>query len=48
MARRVGIAETVHDEITGHEQASEGRKYTKPTIEDMAEALKKFSKVRSG
>jgi integrase len=42
MASRVGIAETVHDEITGHEQASEGRKYTRPTIEDMADALKKF------
>lgn len=42
MASRVGIAETVHDEITGHEQASEGRKYTRPTMEDMADALKKF------
>jgi hypothetical protein len=41
-AERVGISETVHDEITGHEQASEGRKYSVPTVEDMAAALKKF------
>lgn len=41
-AARNGIAENVHDEITGHAPASEGRKYTKPTVEDMAEALKKF------
>jgi integrase len=44
MASRVGISETVHDEITGHEQATEGRKYARPTIEDMADALKKFPK----
>jgi len=41
-AARNGIVENVHDEITGHAPASEGRKYTKPTVEDMAEALKKF------
>ena len=41
-AARNGITENVHDEITGHAPASEGRKYTKPTVEDMAEALKKF------
>lgn len=41
-ADRVGIPEKLHDEITGHVQASEGRKYGTPTIEDMAEALKKF------
>ena len=41
-AARTGIAENVHDEITGHAPASEGRKYTTPTVEDMAEALKKF------
>jgi len=38
----VGIPEVVHDEITGHEQASEGRKYARTTIADMAEALKRF------
>jgi integrase len=41
-AARSGIAENVHDEITGHAPASEGRKYTIPTVGDMAEALKKF------
>ena len=41
-AARNGIAENVHDEITGHAPASEGRKYTTPTVEDMAAALKKF------
>lgn len=41
-AARAGISENVHDEITGHAPASEGRKYTTPTVEDMAEALKKF------
>lgn len=41
-AARNGIAENVHDEITGHAPASEGRKYTVPTVEDMAAALKKF------
>ncbi|MGY4500881.1 integrase [Bradyrhizobium sp. GM24.11] len=41
-AARCGIAENVHDEITGHAPASEGRKYTVPTVEDMAAALKKF------
>ena len=41
-AARNGIAENVHDEITGRAPASEGRKYTVPTVEDMAAALKKF------
>ncbi|WP_316214428.1 MULTISPECIES: tyrosine-type recombinase/integrase [unclassified Bradyrhizobium] len=41
-ADRVGIPEKMHDEITGHEHATEGRKYGAPTVEDMAEALKKF------
>ena len=42
IANRVGIPEHVHDEITGHEQASIGREYAKPTVEDMAEAMTKF------
>ena len=41
-AARNGITENVHDEITGHAPASEGRKYTVPTVEDMADELKKF------
>lgn len=45
-AARSGIAENVHDEITGHAPASEGRKYTKPTVEDMAAALKKFPRYK--
>jgi hypothetical protein len=42
IANRNGIREHVHDEITGHEQVSIGRDYAKPTVEDMAEELKKF------
>jgi integrase len=41
-AARNGISENDHDEITGHAPASEGRKYTTPTVEDMAAALQKF------
>jgi integrase len=47
-AARNGIAENVHDEITGHAPASEGRKYTKPTVEDMAAELKKFPRYHVG
>ncbi|WP_338830692.1 tyrosine-type recombinase/integrase [Bradyrhizobium sp. 27S5] len=46
IAERVGITEKVHDAITGHAPASEGRKYGQPTAEDMAEALKKFPRYR--
>ena len=42
IADRVGIPEKVHDEITGHAQKTVGRGYGRPTVEDMAEALKKF------
>jgi integrase len=42
IADRVGIIEKVHDEITGHAQKTIGRGYGRPTVEDMAEALKKF------
>jgi integrase len=42
IADRVGIAEKMSDAITGHAPASEGRKYGPPSVEDMAEALKKF------
>lgn len=47
IAERVGITEKVHDTITGHAPASEGRKYGQPTAEDMAEALKKFPRYKS-
>ncbi len=47
-AARNGISENVHDEITGHAPASEGRKYTTPTVEDMAAALKKFPRYELG
>jgi hypothetical protein len=30
------------DAITGHAAATDGRKYGAPTVEDMAEALKRF------
>ena len=42
IADRAGIAEKLHDAITGHKPTSEGRKYGAPTVEDMAEALRKF------
>ncbi|GAA0018530.1 site-specific integrase [Bradyrhizobium diazoefficiens] len=42
IAERVGISEKVSDAITGHAPPTEGRKYGAPTIEDMAEALKRF------
>ena len=41
-AERAGISEKVHDAITGHAPASEGRKYGQPTAEDMAKAMKNF------
>jgi integrase len=47
-AARNGIVENVHDAITGHAPASEGRKYTVPTVEDMAAALKKFPRYELG
>ena len=47
-AERVGISEKVHDHVTGHAPASEGRKYGTPTIEDMARELKKFPRYDVG
>jgi integrase len=46
IAERVGITEKVHDAITGHAPASEGRKYGPPTVEDMAKALNRFPRYR--
>jgi hypothetical protein len=42
IAHRHGISEHVSDWITGHTPATVGRGYGAPTLEDMAEALKKF------
>jgi integrase len=46
IADRNGISERMSDYITGHSPASVGRQYGKPTLEDMAAALKKFSGYR--
>jgi hypothetical protein len=42
----VGITEKVHDAITGHTPATEGRKYGQPSVTDMAKALKKFPRFK--
>lgn len=46
IAEAVGIIEKVHDAITGHRPATEGRKYGQPTVLDMANALKKFPRYK--
>jgi integrase len=42
IADRCGISERVSDMITGHAPQTEGRKYGAPTLQDMAEAMKRF------
>jgi integrase len=42
IADEIGMPEKMNDAITGHTQATEGRKYGPPTVLAMAEALKKF------
>jgi integrase len=42
IAERHGISERVSDEITGHAPLTVGRGYGRPTLPDMATALKKF------
>jgi integrase len=42
IAERSGISEKMSDAITGHAPATIARSYGAPTVEDMAEALKKF------
>lgn len=42
----IGMAEKMNDAITGHTQATEGRKYGPPTAVTMAEALKKFPRYK--
>jgi integrase len=46
VADRAGIREKVSDAIVGHVPATVGRRYAKPGVEDMAEALKKFPRYR--
>jgi integrase len=46
IAERVGITEKIHDAITGHAPASEGRKYGQPTADDMARALEMFPRYK--
>ena len=41
-AERFGMSEKYSDAITGHAPPSAGRKYGKPTSEDLAEALRRF------
>jgi integrase len=42
IAERSGISERIHDAITDHAPTTTGRTYGKPTVEDMAHALKRF------
>jgi integrase len=46
IADRNGISDRVSDAITGHVPPTEGRKYGAPTLEDMAEALKRFPRYK--
>jgi integrase len=42
IARRAEIADSTSDDITGHAHRSRGAGYGAPTLEDLAEAMKKF------
>jgi integrase len=48
IADRAGISERVSDAITGHAGKTAGSRYGKPTVEDMAQALKKFPRYKIG
>jgi hypothetical protein len=48
IAARADISDRMSDYITGHSQKSEGAMYGKPTVKDMAEALKKFPRYKWG
>jgi integrase len=41
-AERFGISEKYSDAITGHAPPTAGRKYGKPTPEDLADAMRLF------
>ncbi|WP_445217748.1 tyrosine-type recombinase/integrase [Bradyrhizobium sp. Pa8] len=45
-ADEIGMPEKMNDAITGHTQATEGRKYGAPTPAAMAEALKKYPRYK--
>ncbi|MDB5602132.1 MAG: integrase family protein [Xanthobacteraceae bacterium] len=42
IAERHGISERMHDHITGHSPATTGRTYGAPSLQDVADAMKKF------
>jgi integrase len=46
IADEIGMPEKMNDAITGHTQATEGRKYGPPKVTAMAEALKKFPRYQ--
>jgi integrase len=46
IADRVGISERMSDYITGHAHKSVGAGYGAPTLDDMANALKKFPRYK--
>jgi integrase len=46
IADEIGMPEKMNDAITGHTQATEGRKYGPPTVLAMAKALKKFPRFK--
>jgi integrase len=46
IADRHGISDRVSDAITGHTPTTEGGKYGRPTLGDMAEALRKFPRYK--
>jgi integrase len=46
IADRSGISERMSDYITGHAHRSVGAAYGAPTLEDMAEAMKKFPQYK--
>jgi integrase len=48
IADRHGISDRVSDAITGHAPPTEGRAYGAPTLQDMAEALKRFPRYEIG
>ncbi|MHC2276928.1 integrase [Bradyrhizobium diazoefficiens] len=46
IADEIGMPEKMNDAITGHTQATEGRKYGAPTVTAMAAALAKFPRYK--
>ena len=47
VADRAGISERMSDSITGHAHKSVGAGYGEPTLEDRAEAMKKFPRYEA-